>query len=85
MPDTPTCTIQVLPETKELLHALAQKLGMNPSDLLAKALKEYEREVFFRKLNEGYAALRDQPEEWSRTVEERSAWDDTLQDGIDPS
>jgi len=85
MPDTPPCTIQVLPETKELLDALAQKLGMNPSDLLAKALQEYQREVFFRKLNESYAALRDQPEEWNKIIEERSAWDGTLQAGIEHS
>lgn|GEM_PF-5891810 len=51
---------------------------------MARPSKE-EAERFFREANEGYAALRQDPEAWAAYEREWEAWDDTLMDGLVPA
>lgn len=67
---------------KTLLE-LAERTGQSTSDVLANALNAYRREVFFEKLNAGYAELRDDPVAWAEHQAERQQWDATLTDGLD--
>jgi len=52
-------------------------------ELVARAIKEYDRVRFFRKANAGYKALRADPVAWAQEVEERRLWDNTLMDGLE--
>ncbi len=41
-------------------------------------------ETFFKKLDEGYGILQQNPEEWADELRERAQWDCTLMDGLRP-
>jgi len=41
------------------------------------------RDYFFRKADEAYARLREDPKAWKNELEERAEWDVTLMDGLD--
>lgn len=84
-PSPTTTTIRVRSETKTLLQSLSTRTGASASDLLAKILREYERELFFRELNAGYSALRSNESAWKEVQEERAIWDETLNDGLEGS
>jgi len=50
-------------------------------DLEDLAVGRYERETFLQQLNEDFARLRADSEEWEKEQEERREWDATLDDG----
>lgn len=47
------------------------------------ALDAYRRQLFFDRLNAGYAELQADPEAWAEHLAERKDWDTTLMDGLD--
>lgn len=51
--------------------------------LLDKAVEAYRRRLFLTELNNAYAALREDPEAWAQVEKDRSAWDATLNDGLE--
>ena len=51
--------------------------------VVATAVEEYRRKVFWEKTNAGYAALRSDPKAWQEELEERAAWDASLSDGLE--
>lgn len=71
-----TTTIDISATSRELLCELAQKTGQSQAEVLAKALDAYRRQVFFDKLNVGYAALKADPQAWAEFQAEQKAWDD---------
>jgi hypothetical protein len=44
---------------------------------------DFDRESFWKQVNSACKALRNDPIAWQKELEERSAWDATLADGID--
>lgn len=76
-------TICISEASHQLLKKLAEHTGQNMTDVLAKALDTYRRQVFFEQLNAGYAELRADPKAWAEQMAERDDWDATLQDGLD--
>jgi hypothetical protein len=75
-------TICISEESHILLRKLAEHTGQTMTDVLAKALDTYRRQVFFEQLNAGYAELRADPKAWAEHLAERDDWDATLMDGV---
>jgi hypothetical protein len=68
----------------QILQDIAEQTGQSLTDIVDKALDAYRRKLFFEQLNAGYAALRADPKAWTEELEERTLWDATLMDGLDP-
>jgi hypothetical protein len=47
------------------------------------ALRDCQAKQFFESVNSAYAALREDPKQWQEELDERTAWDATLSDGLD--
>ena len=76
-------TVKVRPETHRALQDLAEKTGESMQDVLAKAVEEHQRRLFWEEVNAAYEALRQDPKAWAEELEERALWDKTLTDGLD--
>lgn len=77
-------TIPISEASHQLLKELAEHTGQTTTDVLDKALDAYRRQVFFVRLNAGYAELRADPQAWAEHLAERNEWDATLMDGLAP-
>lgn len=77
-------TVPISEASHRLLKELAEQTGQTMMDALDKAVDAYRRKVFFDQMNAGYAELRADPEAWREHLAERSLWDSTLMDGLDP-
>jgi hypothetical protein len=67
------------------LRELARWAGISVNDALARAIKDQYDRKFWDAVNAGYAALRADPVAWAEVEAERTLWDNTLMDGLDPS
>jgi hypothetical protein len=76
-------TVRITEATHRLLQELAKQSGQTMMDIVDKALDAYRRQVFFEKLNAGYAELRADPNAWAEVERERKEMDGTLMDGLD--
>jgi len=79
----PTTMIRVEQATHKKLRALAARTGDTMSQLVAAAVEEFERKLFWEQVNKEFTSLRDDPKLWKHELEERAAWDATLSDGLD--
>jgi predicted transcriptional regulator len=75
--------IRVEQATHKKLRALAARTGDTMPQVVAAAVEEFERMLFWERVNQEFASLRDDPRSWKHEVEERAAWDDTLSDGLE--
>src|SRR5438309_470129 len=69
--------------THSRLKQLAEKEGSSISALLERAIDSYEREQFFRELNDDYARIRLSPKAWEELQTEVAILDGALMDGLD--
>jgi len=51
--------------------------------VIDEALQEYDKQRFYRRLNAGYQALRDDPKAWAEELQERGEMASTLMDDMD--
>lgn len=51
--------------------------------VLDKAVVSYRRQPFLEALNNDFATLKDNAEEWAEEMEERKLWERTLADGME--
>jgi hypothetical protein len=75
--------VRVSSETREVIRALSAETGDSMNGVVDKAIEAYRRRVLLDRANEGFAALREDPEAWREELEERAAWDVTLSDGLE--
>lgn len=47
------------------------------------APNSFWRELFWKATNEGFAALKADPEAWAEEVAERELWEQTIGDGVE--
>ena len=76
-------TVRITLQTSEALRVLAASTGRSMQDVLAAAVEAYSRQLLLDRTNEGYAALRTNPERWSEELAERTAWETTLADNLE--
>jgi hypothetical protein len=68
----------------QVLRRLSRETGQSSEQILDSALEALERKQLLDAINEGFAALKAQPEEWKKELEERELWDATSGDGDAP-
>jgi len=68
---------------RQSLGDLSAKMDKTRQAILDEAVEEYRRRRFLEEVNEGYAALRNDPEAWKEELEERELWEATLPDGLE--
>ncbi|MEX2285243.1 MAG: ribbon-helix-helix protein, CopG family [Gemmatimonadota bacterium] len=68
--------------THETLSRLARQTGLPRTEILARAVRHYERELFLNRINEGFASLRANPDASKELEAEVKAWEQTLADGL---
>ena len=69
-------TIDISATSRELLCVLAEKTGQTQAEVLDKALDVYRRQVFFDRVNLGYAALKADPQACAEFQADQKEWDD---------
>ena len=75
--------VRVTEKAYRLLNQLAKERGLPMTRTLEEALECYRRQLFLKRANEAYAALRADPQAWAEELEERRAWEGTLADGLE--
>jgi len=74
--------IRVSDEAYSKLDQIAHDTGLSRQDIFNKAIINLEREAIFKKANEAYAAIKNDPKQWQEEQEELALWDSTLGDGL---
>jgi len=67
----PTTMIRIEQTTHKKLRALASRIGSTMPQLVAAAVEEYERKLFWEQVNQEFGALREDPTAWKHELEER--------------
>ena len=75
--------IRISPHAKATLRDLAKREGKPMQAVLDEAIDHYQREKVMDEANAAYARLQADPEAWKDELEERRAWDATLNDGLE--
>jgi hypothetical protein len=78
-----TTTIRVSIGTRDLLHELAQAAGLSMQQVLEQALEQYRRQRILAETNAAYTVIRNDAAAWGDLEAERTAWDQTLADGLE--
>lgn len=78
-----TTTVRIETQTRDKLKLLS-KLEKKPMHvILDQAIEDYRRKNFLEEANRAYAELRQDKNAWQAELQERVAWDVTLQDGFE--
>ncbi len=78
-------TIEMNETSHRMLQELVARTGQSAPEVLGNALNAYHRQVFFDRMNAGYAELRADAAEWSAHMAERNLFDASLPDGLEPN
>jgi hypothetical protein len=76
-------TIRVSRSTHGMLRELADKSGDTMTDIVDRAVREYQRVRFWEDYHAAYAALRADPPAWADLQDEIESWDTTSADGLE--
>ena len=76
-------TIEFWEHTMDTLNEPAKNSGDPLNVALERAIESYRRQSFFEGLSADVDRLRKDPEAWKEELDERAAWDVTLDDGLD--
>lgn len=74
-------TVRINNETHQALRDLADKTGSPMQKVLKDAIEFYRRQKFLDEMNVAYEALKANPAEWKKELQERMLWDKTSGDG----
>ncbi len=64
------------------LAEIAKAKGLTKTEVLARALEKYRREVFLEGVADDFAAIAADPVQWAEEVEERELFDGALRDRL---
>src|SRR5947208_490138 len=67
--------ISISETSQRILHELSERTGRTPADIIDSALIAYRRREFFHQLDEGYAALKADPDAAAALDAEQRLWD----------
>lgn len=75
-------TVRITEAARDSLRQLAEREGRSMQEVLELAIENYRRQRFLEQINEGYAALQQDPQAWHTYQEDLQLWDNTLLDGL---
>lgn len=75
--------IRAYARTHEIVREIAAHDHESMPDVLARAVEEYRRRRFLESANQAFAAMKSRPKAWAGELEERKAWDETANDGLE--
>ncbi|MSU78226.1 MAG: hypothetical protein EXS16_09025 [Gemmataceae bacterium] len=75
-------TIDLAESSRAVLRELVDATGKTPNEVVGSALDAYRRQLFFEKLNAGYAELRSDPVAWAEFQSEFAELDSVPIDGL---
>jgi hypothetical protein len=75
--------VRIQPETYTKLRELADAAGVSMPEVLADAIDELYRKWFLDECNRAYGRLKADPKAWKLELEERKAWEQALDDGLE--
>jgi len=75
-------TVRIDRRTSSTLDRLARETGVAKKEIIARAVEQIRRERILEKANAGFAAMKNNPGEWSEELRERRRWESTLSDGL---
>jgi len=78
-------TVCISEASHQFLRELAEKSGLDLTDVLDKVVDCYRRQLFYTQMNAGYAELRSDPKAWEEHLAELKLWDATTMDGLNPA
>ena len=78
-----TITVRIDDETNQVINAMSRTLSKTKKDILKDAVYQYRKIIFFKQVDNEYAELQSNHQEWEEELQERSEWDTTIGDGID--
>ena len=78
-----TITVRIDDETNQVINAMSRTLSKTKKDILKDAVYQYRKIIFFKQVDNEYAELQSNHQEWEEELQERSEWDITIGDGID--
>jgi predicted transcriptional regulator len=70
-------------EVSQKIEALADQLKLSKQKIIENAVKSYEKEVFFKKLDVDYGNLKKDAQAWKEFQEEIGLWDIVDKDGLE--
>ena len=76
-----TSPVTISNTSYQTLAEISAISGKPIDTVLEQAIEQYRRQQFLAAADRAYLALRDRPEAWQEELEERQAWDITLEDG----
>ncbi len=77
-----TTTVRVRPDTREAIARLSERRGLATADLLGELVAHAEEDELLAAMNDDFRHLQADPSAWSQLETERSAWEQTLLDGL---
>jgi hypothetical protein len=80
-----TVMVRITMETRERLRKIAEREGTSLQSVVDRAVEEHERQVFWSEMDTAWATLKNDPVAWQAELDERTAWDSTAMDGVDPA
>jgi predicted transcriptional regulator len=75
--------VRIQPDTYAKLRALADEAGVTMPEVLDEAIDELYRKRFLDECNRAYGRLKGTSKAWKQELEERKAWEQTLDDGLE--
>jgi predicted DNA-binding protein len=78
-------TIRVSRSTHGRLRELADQTGDTMADIVDRAVRNYQRERFWKDYHAAYEALQADPSAWADFQSEVELWDSTSGDGLEES
>lgn len=77
-------TVRVSRETHHRLRSIAEQTGEQMADVLARAIAQEERRLFWQQFHESLDRLRSNPQAWAAYQRESKDLEGTLTDGFEP-
>ncbi len=79
-----TTTIRISTDAHALLKQIAQEENEPMQSVLNKILQKHRREQLLLKTNAAFSELQKNTDQWTEELRERTLWDQTLADDLEP-
>lgn len=76
-------TVRVDKDSRSIIQEIREEEGLSAQEILHRALENYRRKLFLKKLGEAYGAAKGDKKTWGNETSEREEWDNTTGDSME--